>query len=163
MCFVGIDPGITGAVAWLDGEGALFVEDIPVVDIGGRRKRRVVNAAAFVGLMHRIRSAGEVRMVVIEEQQAMPKQGVASSFAIGRNYGVLLGAVAALELPLTTVRPDRWKKVLSVPASKDGARARASELFPGAADMWSRASQHGRAEAALLAWFASRIDAGEGA
>jgi hypothetical protein len=43
-----------------------------------------------------------------------------------------------------------------VPAAKDGARARASQLLPGAADQWPLVKHDGRAEAALIALWGIR-------
>jgi len=36
---------------------------------------------------------------------------------------------------------------------KDGARARAAELFPAYAQMFARKKDDGRADAALIAWW----------
>jgi hypothetical protein len=46
--------------------------------------------------------------------------------------------------------------VVGAPAGKDGARARASQLIPSAAHHWPLKKHDGRAEAALLAFYASR-------
>jgi crossover junction endodeoxyribonuclease RuvC len=75
-----------------------------------------------------------------------------------QGYGIVLGIVAALELPMTVVQPVQWKRALSVPAAKDAARARASQLIPGAAGYWTRRKDDGRAEAALIAlWGAEHL------
>ena len=54
------------------------------------------------------------------------------------------------------VHPQRWKRELGVPAGKDGARARASQLLPQAAGQWPLKKHDGRAEAALISVFGSR-------
>jgi hypothetical protein len=48
---------------------------------------------------------------------------------------------------------------LRVPAEKDGARARASQLIPAGASWWPLVKHDGRAEAALIALYGSRLDA----
>jgi hypothetical protein len=57
---------------------------------------------------------------------------------------------------MTLVPPRRWKSALQVPASKDAARFRASQLLPQAAHLWPLKKHDGRAEAALLAVFGGR-------
>jgi crossover junction endodeoxyribonuclease RuvC len=83
----------------------------------------------------------------------MPKQGVATTFALGRRYGMILGIVAALELPLELVTSARWKAAVKCSRDKDASRARASQIMPEGAKFWTRVKDHGRAEAALIAWF----------
>ena len=69
----------------------------------------------------------------------------------GVNFGIVLGLVAAHFVRLETVAPAAWKRGMNCPKAKDGARARASQLLPKHAGLWSRAKDDGRAEAALLA------------
>jgi hypothetical protein len=69
---------------------------------------------------------------------------------------ILIGVIAARSIPLTLVPPVRWKRALAVPKAKDGARARASQLLPGAAHQWQLRRHDGRAEAALLALYGAR-------
>lgn len=148
---VGIDPGLSGALAWYDGE-TLTVEDMPTLSLtrGGKAKRAVDGSRLAALLRPR------VDHVVIERVAAMPKQGVSSVFSFGQTYGLILGVVAALQIPHTTVPPATWKRALGVPKAKDGARARATELLPEWADRWARAKDDGRAEAALIALYGSR-------
>jgi hypothetical protein len=75
-----------------------------------------------------------------------------------RRYGVTLGILAALHLPYTIVAAAQWKKFLRVSANKEAARARATELLPGAAHQWRRKRDYNRAEAALVALYGARSD-----
>jgi len=118
---------------------------------GGKAKREV----DIAGLV-RILSQQPVGHAFIEMVGAMPSQGVSSVFAFGKAYGILLGSLGALGVPYTPVSPRVWKKILGVPAEKDGALARASQLLPTFADQWPLKRHHGRAEAALLAEFGLR-------
>jgi hypothetical protein len=74
-------------------------------------------------------------------------------FAFGRGFGSILGVLAALRVPVELVTPATWKRTLSVPAGKDGARLRASQLLPAHGGHWRRAKDDGRAEASMLAWY----------
>ncbi len=52
-------------------------------------------------------------IVVIEKVHSMPKQGVASMFKFGTNYGLLRGIVEGMGIPCVLVTPQTWKKVLN--------------------------------------------------
>jgi crossover junction endodeoxyribonuclease RuvC len=151
----GIDPGLSGAVAFLDAATGVVVEiaDMPTLALSraGKNKREL-DAYALARLIgDRRPSHAYVEMV-----GALPGQGVSSVFAFGKSFGVVIGVLAALSVPYTLVAPAVWKRALSVPAAKDGARARASQLLPAAADHWMRVRDHGRGEAALIAYYGLR-------
>lgn len=140
---IGIDPGLTGAIACLHADtGALiWVEDMPVID-----KR--INAAALGDLLDPEVGA----MVVVEAVHAMPKQGVSSSFNFGHSLGVIHGVIGALALPQCNVTPQEWKKHHRLIGTTKGAsRQRATELYPAHASLFARVKDDGRAEAVLIA------------
>jgi hypothetical protein len=147
----GIDPGLSGALALFNGE-ALHVFDVPTVESKGKRKINEPEFARFVDSW-----APQIAHCFIEQVGAMPKQGIVSAFNFGVTYGQMRMAVMANFIPLTPVVPRVWKKALGVPADKDGARARASELLPQWADHWPLKKHDGRAEAALLALYGLRV------
>lgn len=145
---VGIDPGITGAVAWLSDDGHLIeVVDLPIAEIrvGQGRRKRMVPAVLADMLTDR-----RPNHVYLEEVASRPGEGAVGAFSFGRGLGQIEGVLSALALPYTLVRPNAWKKVLGVPADKGSARARACQLWPGAAARFARVKDDGRAEAGLL-------------
>jgi crossover junction endodeoxyribonuclease RuvC len=154
MILIGIDPGLSGALAFLPDGGATAIFDMPVHLLvrGGRRKREIDTA----GLVALVADHGPIDHAFVEQIGAMPGQGVSSVFALGKGYGMILGVLAALAVPITLVAPAKWKRALGVPAAKDGARARASQLMPAAARQWPLVKHDGRAEAALLAFYGLR-------
>jgi crossover junction endodeoxyribonuclease RuvC len=142
---VGVDPGLTGALALVTRDGELVdVVDMPVM------RGCVYGALICEALNGWTRSCGDLSHAVVEQQQAMPKQGVSSSFRTGMNYGVILGAFGAMRLPVEHVTAAKWKRDLGLGASKDASRARAVELWPEHADRFKRVKDDGRAEAALI-------------
>lgn len=148
---VGMDPGKSGAIAFLNPETCkLRLFDMPTHMIKPGQKSRIVIDHVLAADILRDE---EIPMAYIEEVNAMPGQGVVSMFSFGRSFGTLFGICGGLQIPLTQVRPAVWKKVLKVPADKDAARYRASQLMPKCADMWKKSSQDGRAEAALIALY----------
>lgn len=71
-------------------------------------------------------------IVYIEKVHSMPKQGVASTFKFGTNYGGLFGVCGAFKLPVRLVTPQKWKKrILATYEERDKAAAidRASRTF----------------------------------
>jgi hypothetical protein len=83
MLIVGIDPGITGAIATLDHTGLLSVDDIPVMACGkgaGKRKNQVNAAGLSALLKERVSGRADEVRVVLERVASMPGQGVAGVF-----------------------------------------------------------------------------------
>lgn len=150
MNVIGIDPGVSGAVAFYNGTD-MAVRDLPAVKAA---KATSLDVTALARMLDGINET--CAHVFIERVSAMPKQGVASSFNFGRSFGELHGLVAAQFVPVTLVPPQTWKKVLGVPREKDGARLRASQLLPRASDQWPLKKHDGRAEAALIALYGWR-------
>lgn len=142
-CIMGLDPGASGAVAFYypDRPQLISAYDVPLVD-----KR--INPAALYDL---IRNYGP-SLAVVEIVHAMPKQGVSSSFNFGHSYGVALGVIGALKIPVVHVSPNKWKKYFSLSADKEEARFLAISKWP-ASEHFRRKKDNGRAEAALMALY----------
>lgn len=152
--WVGIDPGLQGAVAILAADGTLVaVHDTPVLALRTSRGSR--HDYDLPGMAALLTPYGPHGHVVIEEAQAMPGQGVRSMFTIGLGFGAWLGVLGALGLAHTRLRPATWKHRPGLPGAKEAARLRAIQLFP-AADL-RRKQDHGRAEALLLAYWGWRL------
>jgi crossover junction endodeoxyribonuclease RuvC len=145
---IGIDPGLGGALALLR-DGELEIYDMPTIQDG--TKRRVDHAQLAVILDVWAKWQGIT--CVIEKVASMPGNGHAGAFTFGRAAGVVIGAVAANFIPIVEVTPQVWKRKTQTPTDKDGARLRASELFPRYASQWSRVKDDGRAEAAIIAYY----------
>ena len=113
------------------------VFDMPVLMLtrGGKAKREL-DAHSLAGALGRDR----IGHAFIEQVGAMPGNGISGMFAFGKAYGVVIGVLATLGCPMTFVSPVTWKRALQVPAAKDGARARASQLMPAASGNWRHAS-----------------------
>ena len=169
--YIGIDPGLTGAVALIRKNGEVAVWDTPTTII---KKGKTTKTDYLPYEMARMINdiLDEDVHVIIEKVHAMPafgkdkngndkRQGITSMFRFGEGFGLWLGIIAAFELPMTQVAPQTWKKALmkDMP-DKDAARQRAQELFPMAVKELSRKKDCGRADAILLAEFGRRMDKG---
>lgn len=150
MNVIGIDPGLSGAIAVLNGNEVVGVFDPPVTWIvHGKKKRREYVLGQLMATL--TIAKGREAVAAIEQAQPMPRQGVTSTFSIGYGFGLYEMALTALEIPYERVRPQRWKRdVLDGTAKDKGAAYQvAQRLFP-AVDL-GRRSDHGRAEALLIA------------
>lgn len=150
--FIGIDPGATGAVCSLSSNGEIKFLDCPVIKIGGKTRPNATLMAS--GLKELI--TPNTRLI-IESVHAMPKQGVASTFNFGMGFGIWLGVIASLEIPVELVTPQVWKKYFGlIGTNKDASREKALQLFPGQSQELKLKKHHGRAEALLLAEYLRR-------
>jgi len=148
---IGIDPGISGAVAVFDlNNKALAIHDMPVVELkSGSTKKKSVSEAMLASILKNI----DAEHAFIEHVSARPGQGVTSMFNFGVGYGVIRGVLAASNIPFTTVAPVKWQRDLALKQGKDANRAKAAELFPEFAGYFTRSKDDGRADASLLAWW----------
>jgi crossover junction endodeoxyribonuclease RuvC len=146
---MGVDPGVSGAVAFFYTQAPerIWVDDVPVA--GGEIEPTL--------LADMIAKAGLPKRAFVERVSAMPKQGVTSSFNFGRSYGCVIGVIGAMKIPLELVSPTVWKKALNLSADKEQCRLRAIRLFPAVADKFARKKDDGRAEAALIALYGAQV------
>lgn len=154
MIYIGIDPGLSGAIAVFNLEtGHLSILDMPVVEVvRNNKKKRELSPAMLANILKLV---DKPATAVVERVGAMPGQGVSSVFSFGRSLGTIEGALAALQIPMTLVPPQQWQKACAVRGGKDGSRQRAAELFPNFAGLFARKKDDGRSDAACLAWYAA--------
>lgn len=157
--YLGVDPGLNGAIAiYMPADRRLRVVDIPThtVKISGKQRKRL-DARRLENELKALVGSSRITLAAVEDVHSMPKQGVASAFSFGFVAGAIQQALTAHDIPITLVEPASWKRFLRVPANKDAARRRASQLLPFGADLWPLAKHDGRAEAALLAHYGSLL------
>jgi len=145
---MGVDPGISGAIAFYFPmvPGRIAVDDMPLA--GGEVN---VNELARLVRIHR------PSVAVIERVSAMPGQGVVSMFNFGRAYGDVRGVIGALDVPLHLVTPQKWKKHFGLSSDKEQSRLRAIRTFPSVAESFKLKKHDGRAEAALIALYGAEV------
>ena len=145
---IGIDVGLNGAIAMMRGETLTGIFDMPTVtlDRNGKAKRQI-----SIPELIQILNDFQPEEAYIEKVFAMAGQGVTSVFSFGRSLGAIEGVIAARSIKATLITPQTWQKAMGVTGGKDGARARAMELFPHNVDYFKRKKDDGRADAALIA------------
>lgn len=158
--YVGIDPGLEGAVAVMDGTGKYIrFTDTPTVTLrSGKKFKKQMDPSACSKVLEGIVAEAESVIVTIEKVQAMPgggerSMGATSAFSFGFGFGIWIGLLAALKVPYQMVHPMTWKKAMmyGMGKEKDASRLKAMQLFPvSSRDLYLK-KHHGRADALLLA------------
>lgn len=147
----GVDPGLSGGIAFLDG-AEIQTFEMPTQQ--PRKGRKVVDCAILGSLL----SEFSPDHLFLELVRSMPSDGHAGAFSFGRAFGAIEGACGGLLISLSEVTPARWKKDFSlIGQDKTASRARAAALFPKIAEDFRRVRDDGRAEAALIAEWGRRF------
>ncbi len=155
MRIIGIDPGLSGAIAILEHKKVLNIFDMPVMSEGKKNKKQL-NSALLVSLLRENIVKDQEAVVVVEQVNAMPGQGVTSMFNFGQTFGAIKGICAALELPIFFVRPSKWKKHFElINSSKDSSRTKAIEMYPKLSNQLTKKKDVNKSDAILIARFFS--------
>ena len=153
MKIVGIDPGLSGAIAILEDNKVLSLFDMPVMSEGKKNKKQL-NSAQLVNILRENILNSEDIAVVVEQVNAMPGQGVTSMFNFGQTFGAIKGVSAALNLPIFFVRPSKWKKHFElINSSKDSSRTKVIEMYPSVSSQLSKKKDVNKSDAVLIARF----------
>ena len=153
MIVIGIDPGLSGAIAILENKKVLGIFEMPVMPEGKKNKRQL-NSAQLVNILRDNVKINEEIAVVVEQVNAMPGQGVTSMFNFGQTFGAIKGVCAALNLPIYFVRPSKWKKHFElINSSKDSSRTKAIEMYPSLSAQLAKKKDVNKSDAILIARF----------
>ena len=153
MKIIGIDPGLSGAIAILEDNKVLSIFDMPVMAEGKKNKRQL-NSAQLVDIIKENIKINDDTAVVVEQVNAMPGQGVTSMFNFGQTFGAIKGVCAALKLPIFFVRPSKWKKHFDLlNSSKDSSRTKVIEMYPSLSNQLSKKKDVNKSDAILIARF----------
>jgi crossover junction endodeoxyribonuclease RuvC len=127
MNYIGIDPGLSGAVAILYEDGGYDVWDIPTIMKGTGSVKYEIDAVALYSYIARQKHS---TLAALERVNAMPGQSSPSVFSLGDSFGVCRASLAAALIPTTYVTPQSWKNYFKISKEKEEARALAVKLYP---------------------------------
>jgi crossover junction endodeoxyribonuclease RuvC len=146
---IGIDPGISGAIAILDQAGEFVaVNDLPIIRdatlawVDGGELQSIILAAL----------QGRTAHAVVELLSSMPKQGIASAFQFGVGFGSVLAVLQAMHISIELITPAVWKRSYGLSSNKHASLHKARLLYPAA--QLHLAKHDGRGESLLLARYA---------
>ena len=153
MKIIGIDPGLSGAIAVLEDIKVISLFEMPVMAEGKKNKRQL-NSAQLVNIIKENTNGDEEIAVIVEQVNAMPGQGVTSMFNFGQTFGAIKGVCAALGLPIFFVRPSKWKKYFElINSSKDASRTKVIEMYPSFSKQLAKKKDVNKSDAILIARF----------
>ena len=157
---LGIDIGVTGAIAAVDSYGAAQIADIPMIDIPGKRMvRRRIDARGLMLLVRQFVPAGQQALAMIEDIHTMPGAGNSpqSQGSLMHSLGVVQTVLEIARLDIASVSPQTWKRHFGLidPKLNPSQRKRKSlecarRLYPQCNEI-ARAKDHNRSEALLIA------------
>lgn len=150
MIVIGVDPGLTGAIALLRDGNYYDLMDMPTIAKGGSGKVKYeVSPVAISQFLRAKIASSDATEAIIERVNSMPSQGSATVFSLGDSFGTARAVLACSRIAYIDVVPQVWKKHFGLSSDKEQSRALASKLFPEAELHLKRF--HDRAEALLLA------------
>jgi crossover junction endodeoxyribonuclease RuvC len=144
MLIIGIDPGLDGGIAIIDGNHIELLETVPTQPKTGFIKRQV-NCFELGRILRPFKES----VCYIEQVSSRPGQGVGSVFSFGDTYGSIRGVLGALEIPTYMVTPQVWKKSLKISSKEESLKA--SETIFNLPKM--KKKDHNLAEALLIAFW----------
>ena len=125
--FIGIDPGVSGAIAVVG--GIVEAHKMPETN------------RDILDLLRSLKDRCNVVYALLEELHAMPaaveeklgiKRGSVSMWKLGAHYGALKMALTAAEIPFDERVPAVWQKIMNcrTGGDKNVSKAKAQQLFP---------------------------------
>jgi len=150
--WIGVDPGVTGAIGWVTDADEVGVADMPALAV--KDSRRECQPHLMVDILRYLDQQYHVQGYAVEKTHAMPKQGVSSMFSMGDSQGCARSVGAALGWRVERPTPQAWMKVMFAgrqKRAKDASRALVCELWPKAHELVKLVKHHNRAEAILIA------------
>jgi hypothetical protein len=167
--YIGIDQGMTGAIAALDNDGTLEeCWDIPSYPKGGGAKGNEYDLPAMMDIFQYevLGPRGGAGNCYVATEMVMfanrgdNAPGMWQQMMLARSQGLWEGILAANRVPHELIRAQEWKKTFSLtakgPAGKELSRQKALQIW-GGTEWFRNKGHHNRAEAALIAEHIRRV------
>jgi|ERR1700744_372353 len=157
MIFIGVDPGLTGALSAIDHNGiVLGVYDLPTrrVEIAGMHAlvKRKIDALALRKIIMSAVPSNDKAILVIEDMQLLGGHAIQTMGSLAHTRGVIEAVAMLCGMDVRFVTPREWKASYGFGADKKIALRIARELYPGAPI--KLAKHHNRAESLLISRWA---------
>jgi hypothetical protein len=163
MLILGIDPGVTGAFAWMEPDGRLIdVDDMPVrAMVGSGRLKNEADPTAMRKLLNRRIPADRTALAIMEHMPVSPmgKQGVQTQMSLVATKQVVRTVCELLRIDVAFITPQVWQKAYGIKTRADSDTKQQSlklarELY--GRDHCPLQKHHGRADAILIARYAQK-------
>lgn len=143
--WLGVDPGKTGGIAWINEDGSLY-----------KSFHTPENINQMSDLVNEIKLEKTIVKATIEDIPVMAFVAKTSFGKLKMNEGQWHGIMSALKIPLFLVKPNKWqvsffgvKKKGAVRDTKKLSRETASRMFPN--ESFTKKKDDGRSDAILIA------------
>jgi len=158
VMMLGVDPGLSGAIALLTQDRQLVgVWDMPKhakAKGKGNEINAYILADLMVDIMQVVKDRGEKVEATIEQVGPMPRDSRPAAMKFGDSVGVMRGALGCHYVPMRWAAPGVWKRYHSLlKQPKEASRMLAMSKWTSQRDLFVRVKDDGRAEAALIADF----------
>lgn len=165
--FLGIDPGLTGAMVVVHAPTNTVLSSaiIPTLVVERNcKQKRLLDIPKLVLTTRELAAEHPGLVAFLELVGANPmhgrRQGTSSMFNFGNTVGAIKTSVVAAGIPFSEVTPAAWKSALGCSKNKDQTLERASSLIPEGKPFWTpkrgvrtKETCYGVAEAALIAYY----------
>lgn len=172
MIVIGIDIGLTGAIARLGPGIEPALVDLPTIEDGEPRpgrgnamfQPRRIHGRQLLSVLRELVPAGHVALAVMEDVRARPMGNAERHFnsfhsqnSLVLSRGVIQAVLDIAGFDTRVVQPQTWKAMYGlVSADKKDSLDMARRLYPGLQDGLRLAKHHNRAEAVLISHYAQR-------
>lgn len=158
MISIGIDIGVSGALAVVDDRGKSSVHDLPTVPDGDKKR---LDGRGLILLLRQLVPVNETAVVVFEDVRPRPNPtrgtSIVTEGSLMRSRGIVECAIDIARLQVKVVQPQTWKRYYAlIGKDKPVSREKAITLYPAAAPDLKRVKDHNRAEALLIAHWGLR-------
>jgi len=165
MRFIGIDLGLTGAAAMIDGVTRdMAVTALPTTDSEAGRR---LHGRQLLDILRGWVPAGDPCFVTIEDVRPRPGDRgghgntMHSQGSLMRSRGIVEAVTDIMGAQVLWVWPQKWKRHYGlIGENKNASRATAARMFPALAGAFARVKDDGLAEAMLLAYYGMREEMG---
>jgi len=172
IIFIGIDPGISGGIAWIETFNAVPEIHPTTVQAFKMPSTESDIASLLCSIFDGLSNWSSQGFAYLEKAHAYPggtkliscpkcrtvmktrvSQGIASTWKFSQNYGTIRGILTALHIPFETISPMAWQTGMKcrTGGDKNISKRRAQQLFP------DLKITHAKADALLISEFCRRM------
>jgi hypothetical protein len=156
VILLGIDIGLTGAVAAISQQGARIV-DLPTIAVPGvGMVRSRLSGRGLRDILLDLVPPGCVALALIEDVHTMPgsRNSPQAQGSLMRSRGIVEAALDIAGIETRVVQPATWKRRFGlIGQDKRASVPLAAKLYPEAGHMLKRVKDHNRGDALLIAHF----------